>query len=480
MPSLPASQESPELILNAIGRRELIQYFERRLKTEVPLPNRLEMIHAYATLAGQDALDLLACIAANDREEAGVRSTAIREVARIFGNSPPQAEVLRGLVPMLRRLLKHESEEMHSSAAIALSRAGEIDTVIAAMEKDPKLHFTAEAEAELIKAGLLAKRRKRSTRKARRTPQFVRRSDLEILEKAFKKNSIVSLVGAPGTGKTSLAVQFAQKAGYHPTIWMSSPTSRSELLSKISESLDIKNAGEEFTRITQVLRSSRTLIVIDDFDQVPPDVVSPLKEMAAARTHILLISRSPAFDGATVRLGGLTQREAEELIKWELSSATNYFNRDVLAKTLEYSRGNPVLLQRLLRFIKQGAKTGDLETALSLTARDLFEGEIRRLDPREQRALQLLAYCGDRVLLTRAVIEEIAGAELMCDSVAEVRDVLGRLSKRGLVTEKDNEFAVAHASLRAAVQALTDQRTASRLKHRFAEYLGERAVEPGE
>jgi hypothetical protein len=151
-----------------------------------------------------------------------------------------------------------------------------------------------------------------------------------------------------------------------------------------------------------------------------------------------------------------------------------------LEKTLEYSRGNPVLLQRLLRFLKQGVKTGDLETALSITARDLFESEIRRLDPREQRTLQLLAFCGDHIPLTPIVIDEIAGPELMCDSLAEVREVLGRLSKRGLVTEKDNKFAVAHASLRAAVQALTDQRTANRLRHRFAEYLRERAAEPSE
>jgi DNA-binding SARP family transcriptional activator len=185
----------------------------------------------------------------------------------------------------------------------------------AILRQDPALGLPAEEPRELppeLDAG---------------TPLHGRETELDELREAWRGakggDGVELLVtGAPGMGKTRLAAELAaevQRDGGHV--------------------LYASGAGppEAARRVIEQARSTRrpALLVVDDFDHAPAEVVAELGLVVVAERPLLVLATAQDAPGATMTLGPLAAREVEAI-------AREYGEGPPLARLLEESEGVPL------------------------------------------------------------------------------------------------------------------------------------------
>ncbi|MGQ9890058.1 MAG: TIR domain-containing protein, partial [Aggregatilineales bacterium] len=126
------------------------------------------------------------------------------------------------------------------------------------------------------------------------SPMRGRDDDLKRLTESL--NGVVQVTGTGGLGKSRLVAEVALK---HPegAVWYrcSPVSSVADLLGALIEHLRLKNDSSEREVLEGLRRRPKTLIVIDNAEDVPParraDYLDLIAKLQAARAHIVLTSR---------------------------------------------------------------------------------------------------------------------------------------------------------------------------------------------
>lgn len=125
-----------------------------------------------------------------------------------------------------------------------------------------------------------------------------RESELEDLSRLLVSARLVTLTGAGGTGKTRLALAAAERAaaGFDNVVFvpLASIVEPELLIAAITAAIGLHSLEEHYTRLLDYLRGGRTLLVLDNFEQIldAADQVGGLIT-ESGRLTMLVTSRAP-------------------------------------------------------------------------------------------------------------------------------------------------------------------------------------------
>jgi hypothetical protein len=211
----------------------------------------------------------------------------------------------------------------------------------------------------------------------------------------------VALTGMAGIGKTTTAIEYAQRCAedYDIAWWVAAddPARISEGLAALAQTLGHRAADETADAAVVQLRTllrdmSRWLLIFDNAEA--PDVLTPF--LPPGPGHVLITSRNPAWRGvaADLPLELFDPAEAIQLIRDRLPSVS-----DEDAGRLAEALGNlPLVIQQAASLLDDTGMTID-----------------RYLDLLEQRGTAVLASSGDSVNVTAAASWAIAFDRLSTD-----------------------------------------------------------------
>src|SRR6185312_14943907 len=162
----------------------------------------------------------------------------------------------------------------------------------------------------------------------------------------------------------------------------------------------------------------------------------------------------------TIRLGPLSRRAAEQLVKQALSAVTD----DVVARIVERADGNAFYLEELIRALAAGRAEGLPDSVLAMV-----QARLDSEGAEGKRVLRAAAVFGER--FSRAGIAALLGSapedEIIIDSVERLaaHELIARAAPP--LRQNDVEYVFAHALVREAAYAmLTDEDR--QLGHRLA------------
>lgn len=200
-----------------------------------------------------------------------------------------------------------------------------------------------------------------------------------VLEVLNCSQPLLAIEGRAGVGKTTLAIEVAYQTLHTPeetpvplfdaVIWISTRTNLdqkhwlSEILNTVARVLDYPSVAqlcfeEKHARISQLLRTHQTLIVIDNFDTIDDPALLNWIQRLPLFSKILITSRDVQWlPGAwTLRLTGLHSEATLDLIRFfaqklELAVAVQSRTRELL-DLVRITRGNPQAIAMMLGYTK--------------------------------------------------------------------------------------------------------------------------------
>jgi WD40 repeat protein len=250
------------------------------------------------------------------------------------------------------------------------------------------------------------------------------------------KSALVARLGRSGIGKTDLSVKLAQgiQSDFTRVIWRrllnAPPLSQllSDLLGFLSDQQETGpsiDTGQQISRLLQVLRERRCLIILDNFESVLQGGTSPLlyrpgyegygellRQMAANahQSCLLLTSRELPPDviwgqgrpARSLQLGGLALDEGRQIFAQIDSFAGS--EKD-WRRLIDFYNGNPLALELAARHIAQ-VYFGDIAAFLAEgrqvfeTLNQLLDWHFKRLSDEEKDVLYWLAIEREPISLT--------------------------------------------------------------------------------
>ena len=170
----------------------------------------------------------------------------------------------------------------------------------------------------------------------------------------------------------------------------------------------------------------------------------------------------------TIRLGPLSRRAAEQLVKQALSAVTD----DVVARIVDRADGNAFYLEELIRAMAAGRSDALPDSVLAMV-----QARLDTEGPAGKRVLRAAAVFGER--FSRAGIAALLGAVPDDETIA---DAIQRLEEHELIAraapplrQGDVEYVFAHALVREAAYAMLtdeDQQLGHRLAGNWLEQAG--------
>ena len=293
-----------------------------------------------------------------------------------------------------------------------------------------------------------------------RNPHFVGRDELlsqirQLLADAAPP-AVVVVHGPAGAGKTQLAGEYAHRfAGDYDVVWWvsaESPGTIRDGLARLAAAMGLTAPaalGEELGA------RGRWLLVFDDAEE--PGAVEPY--LPAGTGHVLIVSRSGRYPGATVHVGPLSRREAVALLRGRIP-ALSPNDAERLAERLH---DDPLSLAQAVAYLAATSVTG--EQLLTLLGHDegTFTEALRalwdRLEAEDSDALDFLKAC---VLLAPEPLPlpgvtdgpRVPSAPVL-SSRRTRRRVLRVLEKHALVRASDDSVEVHGLVFSALREALT-------------------------
>ncbi|MFD1146145.1 BTAD domain-containing putative transcriptional regulator, partial [Saccharothrix hoggarensis] len=144
------------------------------------------------------------------------------------------------------------------------------------------------------------------------TPLVGRRRDVAEVRRLLAEHRLVTLTGPGGVGKTRLAVETARQVvdGFPDGVWVVEVSGSSALPDVVAAVLGIRDDGtwggqhlDTLDRLANALRDKRVLLVLDNCEQVLPDVaeLTAVVLRTAPHVRVLATSREPLAVAGEVR-----------------------------------------------------------------------------------------------------------------------------------------------------------------------------------
>jgi ATP/maltotriose-dependent transcriptional regulator MalT/DNA-binding XRE family transcriptional regulator len=192
--------------------------------------------------------------------------------------------------------------------------------------------------------------------------------EFEQLHQRIARERCVALCGLPGTGKTTLAADFARNiARVRPVFWMTCMTdvnvtaqailrqiclflyahghqTVSPILSRAADPGPTLSIGQQISLVSKVLSAEEILLCFDDVHFLEKESLNMLERLLASSTNpYLMVSRSNiSIPGITqITLGGLEKNQGRILIR-KLGAQ---LEGPVVKRLLEKAGGNPMLIR---------------------------------------------------------------------------------------------------------------------------------------
>ncbi len=292
-----------------------------------------------------------------------------------------------------------------------------------------------------------------------------------------------AVTGQIGSGKTELVRATVRRIGdrfAEGVIWISAPR---ELSAILEETARILRLFPDQRRLAHELRQRRTLLVVDDLDQLPagerPEVRGFFEQIVSwSPTRLLFVTRSLPQDLDTleleeVNLGtGLPREVFDRLLDFMMGEEGATSERNQVHRTARRFRGNPSAFQ-LAEASRATAPSSVLDSAVGWVADRLPPGLAARLGQGiEDRTEKLIQTALQRVspearlLLARIAIFPAAPAyeavKRVCgEDIADLPERLEELRGGGLLEVEDLKLAVSPLIREATRQALSADDKAS-------------------
>jgi tetratricopeptide (TPR) repeat protein len=485
--------DAVELMIRAIGRDQLVSYFEARLRQPKNIPTRPQLLTAYSQVAGITSLKLLIAVLNNKKESPNSRIAAIRAIG-IVAHRQDQDLPANYLIDILHPFLSNQDLYLRSAAASALVALN--------------AHSSATQLQELVQAGKLDTPATDEVRRFIKTSfanvplswiphvegYTVRKHELESLHQAFHEARVVQLIGEAGSGKTYLAARYALEAEYDLKLWVSAPHMHksspryTELLHQLSLQLsdDIQlptdvpaSLGEVLSLLITELYERKVLIVVQDLDSFVVQDQAEFKNAILSMTrsnhtdrHCLLTNRRPVDlpDSLKLVLGELNQEQAADLLRHIMEGrGLQITNRQIeyATKLLSALPTTPLFIRLIADHIVEGGKEWEHPSIpTSITA--ILDIEYSRLEPAHRRFLEILAQFDTGESVDSALLRDILRRENILSSTQEswLDDrVLSRF-----VTQSNGQLWFSHMIYQDYIREHTDARTVLRVNMLISEY----------
>ena len=307
---------------------------------------------------------------------------------------------------------------------------------------------------------------------------------LELLRR--EDVSVVTLTGAGGGGKTRLVMQAAAEAAedYVDGVWfvgLATVTDVELVVAGIAQTFGLREGNGRTYRdlLGDYLRSRRLLLVLDNLEQLLPEVAGVVAELAAefAGVDILATSREPLRIGAEreYSVPPLVTAEAVSLFAQRAGLELNGDRATVaevcarldglpLAIELAAARVNvlppAMLLERLeqrLPLLTGGARDAP-ERQRTLRATIAWSHDLLD-EPEQQLFARLAAFAGG---CTLEAAEAVCGADV---------DTLGSLLDKNLLRREESRYAMLETIREFAVERLDEVADGDEIRRRHAEHF---------
>jgi len=335
------------------------------------------------------------------------------------------------------------------------------------------------------------------------TPFLGRERELAELTELLRRQEVrmLTLTGPGGIGKTRLAIQAAAKLAhtYPGGTWfvgLASLTDPDLILAEIARVLEVRETAEDqlASAIADRVSSARTLMILDNLEQLLPGAAGPIAELCAAAPALDLLasSREPLRISTEreVPVPALSEQEAEALFIQQARAADPAFalhdeaERTAVAQVCER-------LDRLPLAIELAAARTRLLRPVTLLQRldqrlPLLTGGARDLPERQRTLRATIAWSYDLLSeVERELFERLAAfssgwtleaAEAVCGADL---DTLQSLVERSLVRVDGSRFLILETIREFALECLEARSDAEEVRRRHADYFLEVAEAAG-
>ncbi len=329
----------------------------------------------------------------------------------------------------------------------------------------------------------------------RREPRFIDRHDhegrnlAERVREALGANGLVTVWGAGGVGKTTLAIEVAHRlcpSTYNGGVIWDTADGRADfalvtLLDKILTDL----GREEARTLTPDAKSDLAdrllteampcLLGLDNFESIAQEgqiaIIAFLNELSCP---VLVTSRESLPIGQNIRLGPMTPEEANQFLQSLVEQSTERaklekVDLEGIAEVAEY---NPMLMRWVVAHLEQAMRPQDVFD-------DIARGRGEAVDRIFSRSFDLLGDDGQMALLALALFVPTASREALAavcgfeDGKDRVNEAIRRLAAFDLLdtaVEGDRLGIVALTRRLTEAQLKRDERTEG-LKERYVAHF---------
>ena len=329
---------------------------------------------------------------------------------------------------------------------------------------------------------------------------FVRRYDSdgrEIVERLKEEltpgnNRLVTLSGAGGLGKTTLAAEAARQlyAVFDGRVVWSSADGRADfallsLLDDIATQLeraDLRTLApsEKEEQVRALVCARPTLVVTDNYETIAPEEKQRIEAWFKPAQCSALFTSRPRIEGTVfVPVSAMSRKEAEDFLKRLTTQAQDkkIFSRKVRQRIYDTAEANPYVMQWVFGQIDSAQETDtvlkELQSGEGEAAQRVFDRSFNLLDDDGRDALLALSLFAPSA--TRAALSAAAGF----DDERRVNEALKNLNRLWLVKgiDENRRLAVEGLTRSMAAARLSRDPRADEFRRRFVAYLLSYAVE---